>query len=53
MKWVRPSIAWLFALGVTAGFFTKLVPSEAYLPIAAAAITWWFKSRDEDKTKTP
>lgn len=49
-KWVRPTIAVIFAVGVTVGFFMKLLTSEAYLPIAAVAITWWFKSRDEENS---
>lgn len=49
MQWVRPTIAIIFVVGVTVGFFRGLVTAEAYLPIAAAAITWWFKSRDNSK----
>ena len=27
----------------------KMIPAEAYLPLVTLVITWWFKSRDEEK----
>ena len=49
MKWIRPIISLLAAGGITAGFFLGLIPAEAYIGLAAVAITWWFKARDETK----
>ena len=51
MKWIRPIISLIGMSGLTAGFFMGLIPSEAYVGVAAIAITWWFKSRDEEKLK--
>ena len=51
MRWVRPTIAMIAAGGITAGFFLGMIPVEAYLPVMAIAITWWFKSRDSAKEK--
>ncbi len=47
--WVRPIITILGMAGVTAGFFLKMISPEAYLGIVTLAVTWWFKSRDEEK----
>ncbi len=52
MKWVRPTIAMIAVLGINAGFFLKMIPVEAYLPIMAGAITWWFTARDNEKAIT-
>lgn len=49
MKWVRPFITLVATVGITAGFFLKMVPVEAYLPIMGMTIAWWFKARDEEK----
>jgi hypothetical protein len=49
MKWVRPIITFVAMGGLTAGFFMCLIPSETYVPLAAVAIVYWFKSRDESK----
>ena len=49
MKWIRPTISLIGLLGLTGGFFMGLIPPEAYVGIVAVAITWWFKSRDEEK----
>ena len=51
MKWIRPIISLVATGGVTAGFFLGLIPPEAYIGLATAAIVWWFKSRDETKAK--
>ena len=49
VKWVRPVISIIAVLGLTVGFFLKLVTSEAYVPVMAMAIAWWFQSRDIEK----
>lgn len=49
MKWVRPTISLIAVLGITVGFFMGMVTAEAYVPLMAVAVTWWFKSRDEAK----
>ena len=49
MKWIRPTVTMIFAVGSTVGFFLRLISAEAYLGIAAVVITFWFKSRDEAK----
>lgn len=46
---VRPLIAILMTGGLIAGFFLKLVSPEAFIGIASVAITWFFKTRDEEK----
>lgn len=51
--WVRPAIAIIAALGITAGFFLKMISADAYIGIMAVAITWFFKSRDEKRATTP
>jgi len=51
MKWVRPTLAGIFAIGITIGFFMDKIVSEAFIGIASVAITWWFKSRDENKVE--
>lgn len=49
MRWVRAFISIIGMAGVTIGFFLKMVSPEAYLGLVTLAITWWFKSRDEEK----
>ncbi len=49
MRWLRPTLALISMLGVTVGFFIEKISPEAFLAIASVAITWFFKSRDEDK----
>ena len=50
---VRPIIAIMFALGMTVGFFMGKVEPVAYGTLAGVAITYWFKSRDDDKRNGP
>jgi len=45
----RPVLSYIAMLGLTVGFFMELIPPEAYSMAAIACITWWFKSRDEEK----
>ncbi len=49
MKWIRPTISLIATLGITVGFFLKMISTDAYVGLMAVAITWWFKSRDESK----
>ncbi len=49
MKWIRPTLALLFAIGMTVGFFMDKISAEAFIGIGSVAITWFFKSRDETK----
>lgn len=49
MRWVRPAISLIATLGITAGFFLGKISAEAYIGLMAVAITWWFRSRDEEK----
>lgn len=49
MKWFRATITFMFVLGITWGFVVGKIQAETYLAIAAVAVTWWYKSRDEAK----
>ena len=49
MRWVRAVISIIGILGITAGFFMRLISTEAYLTITSVSVAWWFKSRDEEK----
>lgn len=46
---VRPVVTVLFS--VAAVYFTaiKIMPVEAFLILATAAIVWWFKDRSDKK----
>jgi len=49
VKWVRPLITLIAVGGLTAGFFIGKVPGDAYIPLMAGTISWWFASRDNTK----
>ena len=49
MKWVRPTISLMGMLGITIGFFMRLITPEAYLLAVGVTVTYWFKARDEEK----
>lgn len=53
MKWIRPAISLIAVLGISAGFFLGMITAEAYVPLMAVAITWWFRARDEEKRNSP
>ncbi len=53
MKWIRPIISLIAVLGITGGFFVGKIGTEAYLTIMAITITWWYKSRDDEKKVDP
>jgi len=46
---MRPTITLVATFALTIGFFLDKVPSEAYVPLMAMVIAWWFRSRDEEK----
>ncbi len=50
---VRPFITLFAVVGLTLGFFTDRVTSEAYVPLMAMAIAWWFRARDTEKQSVP
>ena len=49
MRWFRPAITGILVAGLTAGFFMDKITAEVFVPLVAVAITWLFKSRDEEK----
>jgi hypothetical protein len=49
MKWVRPFVTVIAVLGLTVGFFTGRVNAEAYVPLMAGVIMYWFAARDSEK----
>ena len=51
MKWFRPAITSVLIGAFAAGFFIGKIPAEVFVPIVAVAVTWLFKSRDEEKGK--
>ena len=46
---VRATLALMFAIGLTVGFFINLVPVEAYSAIAGMAISWYFSKRSSEE----
>jgi len=51
IKYVRPLISLIGMLGITAGFFLDKITAEAFILAVGVTITYWFKSRDEEKAK--
>lgn len=49
VKLVRPFVTFIAVAGLTVGFFMDKVTADAYVPLMAMVITYWFKSRDEEK----
>ena len=49
MKWVRPAISLIGMIGITVGFFMKLITAEAYILAVGVTVTYWFRARDEEK----
>jgi len=49
VKWIRPTISLIAVIGLTGGFFLDKISPEAYIGLMAVAITYWYKSRDEEK----
>ena len=46
---IRPIIALVAIFALTIGFFINKVPAEAYVPLMAMVVTYWFRARDEEK----
>ena len=46
---IRPLISLIFAISMVIGTFKGLLPVEGLIGLATMAITFWFKSRDEEK----
>lgn len=42
---VRPLVTFALAAALIAGFFTDRIPQEGFLPIAGAAVLYWFAQR--------
>lgn len=53
MKWIRPTIISMLAIGVTIGFFTGKIQSGVFVPFATGLIVYWFKERDSTKENKP
>ena len=51
VKWIRPIVSLIAVIGITAGFFMRMVSTDAYIGLMAVAVTYWYKSRDEEKAK--
>lgn len=51
MKWVRAAISLLFCIAIIAGFLLKFISSETFMAVAMVAITWWYRSRDVEKSE--
>jgi len=45
----RPALSWIFTIALVVFTAKGLVPIEAFIGVAVMAITWWFKSREEEK----
>ena len=53
MEWyrsmVRPTVTLIFAIGVTVGFYTRVIPQDVYTPFAFTVIGYWFGTRGGSK----
>jgi len=49
---MRPIITLVAVFALTIGFFLDKVPQEAYVPLMATVIAYWFRARDEEKRQT-
>lgn len=41
-EWIKPVLAVIGMIGLTVGFFMRLISAEAYIGIVAVTITYWF-----------
>lgn len=48
---IRPVISVIFAVCITAGFFLGKLDAAVFMTVASSAITWWYKTKDNEKTK--
>jgi predicted membrane protein len=51
MKYFRPVIISILTAAMIVGFFTDRVEAAEFGVFAFGLIVWWFKSRDEAKSK--
>jgi len=47
--YVRPIITVALTAAFIYGFIVAAITADVFVPIASMVITWWFKSRDEQK----
>lgn len=47
--WVRPIITLSLTAVFCYGFVVNMITAEVFVPTAVSILTWWFKSRDEEK----
>ena len=52
---VRATLAFMFAIGVSIGFFMRLITPESYMALATMAVSFYFAKRGEndDNKKVP
>jgi len=46
---VRPAVTLSAMAGMVYGFLTGGIGPDVFVPFATGVITWWFKSRDDEK----
>lgn len=46
---IRPAVTLMFSGALCYGFLVNIVSVDAFLGVAVAVITYWFKSRDEEE----
>jgi len=51
MKWVRPAIAATLVASAIVAFFLNKIGGEAFMALVTGLAVWWFKSRDDTKSK--
>lgn len=47
----RPGLSWLLAIALVVFTAKRLVPTEVFVPLASAAITYWFAERSKEKER--
>lgn len=52
-KYVRPVVTFIFAAGITGGFFLGMVSAEAFIGVAGIAVGFWFQARESSKITKP
>jgi hypothetical protein len=46
---VRPVVTLMLVVALVIGFFTGRVTPDAFIPIVASILSWWFASREKSK----
>jgi hypothetical protein len=46
---VRPVVTYVFSLSLVAGFFAGRITADQFLPLASAAVFFWFGDRAATK----